>query len=52
MMSAAEVAKIGYRAFRAGKVVVVPGRLNQCLAFAVRLVPRALARSATARFNR
>ncbi len=43
-MSAAQVARIGYRALMRGQTVVVPGLLNQLLAFSVRLTPRSLVR--------
>jgi short-subunit dehydrogenase len=37
---AAEVARQGYRGFRSGKTVVVPGLLNRAGAFSTRLAPR------------
>jgi len=40
MMSAEEVAEIGYRAMMKGKPVVIPGFKNAFLAFASRFVPR------------
>jgi uncharacterized protein len=39
-MSAEAVAKAGHRAFRRGKVIVVPGLRNKLVAFSVRLSPR------------
>jgi short-subunit dehydrogenase len=44
MMSAAEVADIGYRAFLKGKALVIPGYRNKVLAQAIRVSPRALVR--------
>jgi uncharacterized protein len=51
-MSAAAVARAGYRGFRAGKRIVIPGFLNRLGAFMVRFVPRAVARKVAARLNR
>jgi short-subunit dehydrogenase len=42
-----EVAKAGYRAYRQGRVLVVPGVRNQLGVFGVRLLPRSLARKMT-----
>ena len=42
MMTAKEVAKIGYRAMMNGKSVVIPGFINSFLVFASRFVPREL----------
>ena len=44
MMSARQVAEIGYQALLRGQAVAVPGFANQLLAFAVRLTPRSLTR--------
>jgi short-subunit dehydrogenase len=44
MMSAREVAEMGYKALLRGQAVVVPGFLNRLMAFAVRLTPRSLTR--------
>lgn len=52
MMSAQSVAKIGYRDFKAGKVVAVPGTLNKIITLIVRVAPRAVARAVTAKVNR
>lgn len=46
-MSAAEVARIGYRALRAGRRVVVAGALNRALALAARLAPHSITLPAT-----
>jgi short-subunit dehydrogenase len=43
-MSAREVAEAGYRSLMRGKTVVVPGFMNQLMAFFVRLTPRATVR--------
>ncbi len=43
-MSAAEVARIGYRAMKRGQAVVVSGLFNQLMTFSIRLTPRALVR--------
>ena len=51
-MSAAAVARAGYRGFRSGKRIVIPGFLNRLGAFMVRFVPRAVARKVAARLNR
>lgn len=50
-MGAEPVARIGYRGFRRGKVVVIPGRLNRIGAFSTRLLPRILARKAAGRLQ-
>ena len=50
-MSAEAVARLGHRAFRRGRVVVVTGFRNQVLAFLVRLFPRAFVRKVTRRLN-
>ncbi len=42
VMSAQEVASIGYREFRRGRITVIPGLKNRLLAFAVRFAPRRL----------
>lgn len=42
VMSAAEVARIGYLGFRRGRITVIPGLRNRLLAFAVRFAPRRL----------
>lgn len=43
-MTADAVARIGYAGFRKGRVLVVPGKLNQFGTLAVRFTPRSLAR--------
>lgn len=51
-MSAARVARVGYRGFRKGRVVVVPGFGNRLGTLLVRAVPRWLARKATFYLNK
>lgn len=51
-MSAEEVAKLGHEAFREGKVVAVTGFRNKVLTWAVRFVPRKVARRVAGAFNR
>ncbi|HEV3143321.1 MAG TPA: SDR family oxidoreductase [Gemmataceae bacterium] len=46
-MSGEAVARIGYRGFRKGKVVVIPGFKNKLGTFGVRLAPRFLVRKIT-----
>jgi len=50
-MSAEAVARIGYRGFRKGKIVVVPGFKNKLGTFSVRLSPRFLVRKITKRLQ-
>jgi short-subunit dehydrogenase len=50
-MSAQSVARIGYRAFRQGRVVSIPGAGNRMLAFSVRLAPRFIVRKVTRKLN-
>jgi short-subunit dehydrogenase len=50
-MSAQQVAKAGYRGFRAGKVLVIPGLKNKLGAAIVRLVPRWVVREVVKRLN-
>jgi short-subunit dehydrogenase len=50
-MSAAKVAKVGYRGFRRGRVIVIPGVMNKFGAMAVRFVPRIVARKFTKRLQ-
>jgi hypothetical protein len=47
-MSAAEVARIGYRALQAGRRVVITGMLNRILALGGRYAPHSLTLPATA----
>ena len=47
-MSAAEVARLGYRALRAGRRVVITGMLNRVLALGGRYAPHSLTLPATA----
>jgi short-subunit dehydrogenase len=51
MMTADEVARMGYEGWKAGHALVVPGRRNRLRAFAVRLLPRATVRKAVRRLN-
>jgi short-subunit dehydrogenase len=51
-MDAATVARAGYRAFRAGKALVVPGAKNWLGAAAVRFTPRSVVRKIAAALNR
>jgi short-subunit dehydrogenase len=44
MMSARDVAEIGYKALLRGQAIVVPGFLNRLQTFAIRLAPRSLTR--------
>jgi short-subunit dehydrogenase len=52
MMDAGAVARAGYRGFRAGRRIVVPGIINKIGAESVRFGPRFLVRKITARLNR
>jgi uncharacterized protein len=47
MMTATEVAKVGYRGFLKGKVIVIPGLMNKLGAQSVRISPRAAVRRIT-----
>ena len=47
MMTAREVAEVGYRAFLEGRVIVIPGLLNKIVAQSVRISPRAMVRKVT-----
>jgi short-subunit dehydrogenase len=44
LMDPKTVAQVGYEAFRRGKVIAIPGKINQFLVFMVRLTPRFLIR--------
>ena len=50
-MKARSVAQAGYRGFRRGKVIVVPGLKNRLLAFSVRLGPRTIVRKLVKRLQ-
>jgi uncharacterized protein len=50
-MSAQAVAQAGYKKFRAGKTVYIPGIDNKLLAFSTRLAPRILARKVVKAYN-
>jgi hypothetical protein len=51
-MSAAEVARIGHRDFRAGVHISLPGATNKFAAFAPRVFPRAIVRRLIGRYNK
>ena len=51
-MGAREVAKQGYKGFKSGKTIVIPGFTNQLLPFLVRISPRFLVRKITASLNK
>ncbi len=51
-MTAGSVARSGYRGFRRGRVVVVPGLVNKLGAFSVRMLPRPLVRGLVGGLNR
>lgn len=44
MMTAAEVARIGYNGMKADRVVVIPGAVNKVSALLIKLMPRAMVR--------
>ena len=50
-MDARSVAQAGYRGFRRGKVIVLPGLTNKLGAFSVRLGPRAVVRKLVKRLQ-
>ena len=50
-MDATRVARIGYRGFRRGKVIVIPGWKNRLGTFSVRFAPRALVRKLVKRLQ-
>jgi short-subunit dehydrogenase len=50
-MGAAQVARAGYRGFRAGRALVVPGALNRTVAALSRVAPLSLTRKVAARLN-
>jgi short-subunit dehydrogenase len=50
-MSAQAVARAGHRAFRRGRVTVIPGWLNFGMVFLVRLLPRWLPRRIVRHYN-
>lgn len=51
VMTVDEVARIGYEGWKAGKILVVPGRRNRLRALLVRLAPRASVVKAVRRLN-
>jgi short-subunit dehydrogenase len=50
-MDAAQVARIGYESWAAGKVLVIPGLANRLGVFSVRVAPRVAARRIAKRIN-
>jgi short-subunit dehydrogenase len=42
VMSAAEVAEIGFSGLMKGKKIIIPGLMNKLLAFSVRFTPRSI----------
>ena len=50
-MTVDEVARIGYEGWKAGRILVVPGRRNRLRALAVRLLPRTSVVKAVRRLN-
>lgn len=51
-MDAATVARIGYRGFRRGKTIVIPGWKNRLGVFSVRLAPRVFVRKLVKRLQK
>ncbi len=51
-MDPTAAARIGYRGYRAGKAVVIPGRLNALMAQTSRVFPRAVVRRIVHRMMR
>ena len=51
IMSAERVAQAGYRGFRSGAAVVIPGTLNKLVVFSLRFAPRFLVRIVARWFN-
>lgn len=51
-MSGKEVAEEGYRGFKKGKLIVIPGLGNRLLPLLVRIMPRFIVRMVTARLNK
>jgi short-subunit dehydrogenase len=50
-MQASAVAQLGYRGFRRGKVLVIPGLKNKLGAFSVRFGPRGFVRQLVKRLQ-
>ncbi len=50
-MTAQQVARIGYRSFRRGKLLVVPGWINYLGSMGVRFIPRSMARGIAKRLQ-
>lgn len=51
-MTPDDVARVGWKGFRAGKTIVIPGVSNRIAATLAQLAPRAVVRNATALLNR
>ena len=51
-MSAKAVAAYGWKKFRTGRVIAVPGSLNRVFAFAPRITPRGVARKIVKKYNK
>lgn len=51
VMGAEEVARTGYKGFRRGRLVVIPGLKNRLIAFSVRFAPRSFARAVAKYLN-
>ncbi len=52
VMSAADVARVGYEAFRQNRRVIIPGITNRLAAFSTRLTPRRLSAKLAGKLNR
>jgi len=50
-MESRPVAEAGYRGFRAGRLIIIPGLANRLGAFSVRLSPRVLIRRVIRKLN-
>lgn len=51
LMSAEEVARVGYEGFKANKAIIIPGFKNKILVFATRLLPRSIIRKIVMKTN-
>lgn len=50
-MTVEVVAQAGYKGFRAGQVIVIPGRSNRAIVFLTRLLPRSMIRRLSRRYQ-